>query len=124
MNVPGDGGEPAGEGSLRPPAQGPTWRAATGPRPAWEAERAFVACRCGVDMDFLWPRGAEAVRCFGCGASFPRPGHLPPPVRFVWRPDAPAPPVWRAGLRQHLAFMLLILLAGALLGLGVGLLVG
>jgi hypothetical protein len=105
----------------RSPAQGPTWRQ---PRPArWELERAFVACRCGVDMEFTWPRSAEAVRCFGCGASFPRPGHLPPVVRFRWAPDAPAPS--RAGgARQHLPLLALVLLAGALLGLGVGLLFG
>lgn len=82
-----------------------------------------MACRCGVDMEFLWPRGADAVRCFGCGASFPRPGHLPAPRRFSWTPSAPPPSRWRA-LRWHLPLLLLVLLAGALLGLGLGLLLG
>ena len=60
---------------------GPSWR-----KPSVELvdeERTLVVCRCGVDMMFVWPRGRADVRCFGCGAVFPRPPHLPPDATLM-----------------------------------------
>lgn len=107
----------------RLPPGSPSWRRPQ-PREGDEA-RSFVVCRCGVDMEFVWPRDQEAVRCFGCGASFPRPAHLPAPVRFTWAPreDPPRARLARQ-LGRHLPLLVLVLLAGALLGLGVGLVIG
>lgn len=106
--------------------QGPTWRQAR--RGSFEPERAFVSCRCGVDMEFLWPRGSEAVRCFGCGGSFPRPAHLPPVQVHAWNPEAARERgrLARLGshLRAHALLLALVSFAGSLLGLGLGLILG
>ena len=94
-------------------------------RPA-DAERTFVVCRCGVDMEFDWPPGRESVRCLGCGARFTRPEHLPPvgPAR-TWNPTAFTP--WarsRRFVRGHLLALLLIAAAAILLGCGLAVWLG
>lgn len=94
-------------------AAGPTWRPPARPQ-AVEPERVFVACRCGTDMSFVWPRGRLDVRCFACGARFDRPGHLP---------STPPPPAWRPAPRPRLAvtrslvvLLLLVAVTAGLLG--------
>lgn len=93
-------------------AAGPTWRLPP-PAPGPDEDAVFVACRCGTDMSFAWPRAREAVRCFACGNRFARPGHLPAsPALPPWRPPAPPPVVTRAGA----LLLLLTAIAAGLLG--------
>jgi len=98
---------------------GPSWRR---PEPvSAEDRRAIVLCRCGVEMDFLWPATSDAVRCFGCGVRFDRPEHFgrarPAPV---WQPEAARRRRLRL-TRQHLLVFALCLVAAILLGVGIGL---
>jgi hypothetical protein len=70
-------------------------------------------------MRFEWPAESDSVVCFGCGASFPRPAHLPPVRRLpAWTPEALAP---RGGARLPWIALALIVVCAVLLGLGVGL---
>ena len=83
----------------------------------------FVVCRCGVDMQFHWPRGQEAVRCFGCGARFPRPSHLPVITIPPWVPPQPTTALGRLRgslTRAQLIVLALCLVAAGLLGIGIG----
>lgn len=107
--------------SERHVAAGPAWRP-----PArladFEPEQVFVACRCGADMSFLWPRGRLDVRCFACGARFDRPAHLPAPAPApVWRP-APSPRLTLT--RPLLLLLLLVAVAAGLLGAALALAIG
>ncbi len=106
---------------VRHGAAGPTWRAPARPSDL-EPEQVFVACRCGTDMSFLWPRGRPDVRCFACGARFGRPVHLPAPA---------APPAWQPGppprlrlTRPLAALLLLVAVTAGLLGAALALAMG
>lgn len=81
--------------------------------------RTFVVCRCGVDMELDWPPDRDAIRCFGCGARFERPEHLPPVSARSWNPKAFTP--WarsRRYLRDHVLVLALIGAAAIALALG------
>jgi hypothetical protein len=71
-----------------------------------------VFCCCGVDMEFVWPRGQDAVRCFGCGRRFARPDHFAVRAPLTW--VRPTPPGRWAWFRAHRGVLLLFL--GMLLG--------
>ncbi len=106
--------------SERHGAAGPTWRPPA--RVDLEPEQVFVACRCGTDMSFPWPRGRADVRCFACGARFDRPAHLPAPAPApVWRPT---PPGRLALTRPLLLLLLLVAVTAGLLGAALALAMG
>ena len=88
-------------------------------RPPTEAARTFVVCRCGVDMELDWPPDRDAIRCFGCGARFERPDHLPPAAPRSWNPRAFTPAARaRRFVREHLLALLLVAAAAIALTLG------
>jgi hypothetical protein len=104
---------------------GSTWREQQDLVEEWT----FVACRCGVDMQFEWPRTRQTIRCFGCGARFRRPSHLSPQqILTPWRRPTLGLHLlarWRSlATPQFLALLGLTLLTASLLGLGLGLLLG
>ncbi len=107
---------------VRPARHGPTWRSPLAPE--LDERRALVLCRCGVDMAFLWPADARAVRCC-CGRWFERPQHLPAVDEpSPWRPPGVRPPLrerlWRR--RDELGVAALCLLLAGFLGAGLALL--